>query len=92
MAPYIPAAPSGADPFTTVMAYAEPSDRVFADIRKGDLVVYRPRWRNGLVIHQAAQKDGSGWIMSGLHNAQSESFARITKDDVICVVGAVYVW
>jgi hypothetical protein len=92
MAPYIPAAPSGLDPLKTVMAYAAPSGRTFDDIRKGDLVIYKPNWSNGLVIHQAAKKDKGGWIMSGLHNAQSESFTRITKDDLICVVDAVYVW
>ena len=92
MAPYIPKAPSGADPKTTVVALAKPVSLPFKAIRKGDLVVYRPKWANGLVIHQAAQETASGWIMSGLGNKQSESFEPITEKEFVALIGAVYVW
>lgn len=92
MAPYIPPAKPGQDPLTTVVAYAVPSSRPFADIRKGDLIIYRPSWATGAVMHQAAQKDSRGWIMSGLNNPQSESFIRITEKEFVTVVSAVYVW
>jgi len=92
MAPYIPAAPKGADPLKTVVALAKPVSLPFKAIRKGDLVVYRPKWANGLVIHQAAQETASGWIMSGLGNKQSESFEPITEKEFVALIGAVYVW
>ena len=92
MAPYIPAAPKGADPLKTVVALAKPVSLPFKAIRKGDLVVYRPKWTNGLIIHQAAQETASGWIMSGLGNKQSESFEPITEKEFVALIGAVYVW
>ena len=92
MAPYIPEASAGSDPVKAVVAYAKPLSVPFKAIRKGDLVVYRPKWSNGLIIHQAAQKTGSGWIMSGLNNKQSESFEPITEKEFVAVIGAVYVW
>ena len=92
MAPYIPAAPKGADPLKTVVALAKPVSLPFKAIRKGDLVVYRPKWANGLIIHQAAQETASGWIMSGLGNKQSESFEPITEKEFVALIGAVYVW
>ena len=92
MAPFIPAAPAGSDPLKTVVALAKPSGSPFAAIQKGDLVVYRPRWASGLVIHQAAQHTSGGWIMSGLHNSQSESFEPITEKEFVAIIQTVYVW
>jgi hypothetical protein len=89
MVPFIPASP--ANPMT-IVAYAAPSGKRFSELRKGDLVVYYADWAKGNVIHQAAQKDGKGWIMSGLGNKQSESFARVTEKDFFFHVEAVYVW
>lgn len=92
MAPFIAAAPKGSDPLKTVMAYAVPSGFGFQQIKRGDLVVYRAEWAHGFVIHQAAQRDQGGWIMSGLNNAQSESFSRVTEADFRAIISAVYVW
>lgn len=92
MAPFIPPASKGADPMKTVVAYAVPGGKKYADIRKGDLVSYWADWAHGNVLHQAAQKDSGGWIMSGLHNSQSESFARVTPETFRSVISEVYVW
>ena len=92
MAPFIPPAPEGSDPMFTIVAYAKPSNRPFEAIRKGDLVVYRPSWAKGLVIHQAAQKQGNKWIMSGLNNSQSESFEPVGADQFVCIIEKVYIW
>jgi hypothetical protein len=89
MVPFIPASP--ANPMS-IVAYAAPSGKRYNELRKGDLVVYYADWAKGNVIHQAAQKDGKGWIMSGLGNKQSESFARVTEKDFFFHVEAVYVW
>ena len=92
MAPYIPAAPKGKDPLTTVCAIVKPSSKPFAAISKGDLVVYQPTWAKRYVIHQAAKKDGDKWIMSGLHNRESEWFEPIGQDKFVCIIETVYVW
>ncbi len=94
MAPYIPAAPAGRDPHATTVAFAvmEPG-ATFADIATGKLCTYRPEWdAKAHVIHGAAARDGLGWIMSGLHNARSESWARVTAANFTGIVARVYVW
>lgn len=92
MAPYLPHAKDGQDPLKTVVGYAKPSGAAFFTIRKGDLVVYWADWAKANVMHQAAQHDSGGWIMSGLHNRSSESFARVTPETFRAVIGEVYVW
>jgi hypothetical protein len=95
MAPFIPASPAGLDPLKTIVAYAAPSGATYDAIRPGDLCVYwytLPDGRRILVIHQAALKDGDGWIMSGYHNARSESWARVTSSNFVAIVSKVYVW
>lgn len=76
----------------TVMAYVVAGPKGYNDIQKGDLVIYRADWAHGNVIHQAAQKDSGGWIMTGLNNAQSESFSRVTPETFICIISTTYVW
>ena len=94
MAPYIPAAPTGADPHATVMAYVviDPAAS-FENITAGALCIYRTEWSPRYsVLHQAAQRDGLGWIMSGLHNPRSESAWRITPQNFDGIVRATFVW
>jgi len=93
LAPYVPAAPEGSDPLQTVMAYAviDPAAS-FADIKPGTLCIYSADFTPYRVMHQASAKDSLGWIGSGLHNAHSESFARITPQNFVGIVGRVYVW
>ncbi len=80
-APFIPAARPSEDPMTVVAYVVTEPGKKFADITPGRLLVYRPDWRKGgSVMHQAAQLSGDGWIMSGLHNKNSEPFERMTPD------------
>lgn len=94
MAPYIPAAAPGRDPFATIVAYIVPdANLVFADIRAGRLVVYQPAWSPRYsVTHGAAVQDAAGWIMSGLHNRDYEAATRVTAANFRAIVAAVYVW
>jgi len=93
LAPFIAAAPSGSDPLATVMAYAViDSTATFADIRSGTLCIYAADWTKYRVMHQASARDSLGWIGSGLHNARSEAFARITPQNFVGIVARVYVW
>jgi len=93
MAPYIPAAPAGADPLRTVSALAVlVSGARYADIKAGSLVIYVPRWANRNVMHQAAQIDGNGWIMTGLGNKTYETMERVTAANFVGIVARTYVW
>ena len=93
MAPWIPAALPGLDPRKTVVAYAVIDTAATYDgITTGALVVYFATWAGGRVIHQAAARDGGGWIMSGVHNERSETWERVTAANYIGTVARVYVW
>ena len=94
MAPYIPAAPAGIDPHSVVVAYAvERPGATYADITPGALVVYRPAWnQHGRVMHPAAQLTAAGWVMSGLHNRNSEAFEPLTPAGFVGLVESVHVW
>jgi hypothetical protein len=85
MAPYIP-------PGKTLTAEAQKNEIVayvvtaagatFADIAKGDLVIYRPKWNESRpVMHQAALYHDGGWVMSGLANRHSETGERMTAEN-----------
>ena len=93
MSPYIPAALPGSDPLTTVVAYAvtDPAAN-YEGIETGSLVIYAPGWTKRRVMHQAALHDKGGWIMSGLNNARSENWERVTASNYIGTVARVYVW
>jgi hypothetical protein len=89
MQPHIPKG----DPAAIVALVVLRDGARFADIVAGDLCIYRPTFgAGGAYAHQAAQRDSLGWIMSGLHNANSESFARVTSDNFIGIVAKTFVW
>jgi len=93
MAPYIPAAPPDANPREWIAAYAVTAPATFADIRPGSLCLYRAEWSPSVsVIHQAAQRDSLGWVMSGLHNPRSEPQWRVTPANFIGITARVFVW
>ena len=92
MQPYIRAARIGEDPRKIIVAYAMADSKPFKAISKGDLVVYQPTWAKRYVIHQAAKKQDDKWIMSGLHNRESEWFEPIGQDKFVCIIETVYVW
>ena len=94
MAPYIPAAPTGADPLNTVVAIVVTQPRAtFADIAAGSLVTYRAEWSPRFsVMHQAARRDSNGWIMTGLANAEYEARWRVTENNFLGIVSRTFVW
>ena len=94
MAPYIAAAPAGSDPLAKVMAYAVPSASLrYGDITAGALVIYSINYVAGSnTMHQAAQLDDHGWIMTGLGNKAYENKVRVTKENFVGIVSRVYVW
>ena len=93
MVPYIPAAPAGADPLRTVSALVVlvPHAR-YTDIKVGALCIYVPVWAGRNVMHQAAQIDSGGWIMTGLGNKIYENMERVTASNFVGIVSCTYVW
>lgn len=91
MAPYLPAAAPGKDPMQTVVAYVQIGGR-FEDVKVGQLVIYRYADKVHSWMHVAAMKTDLGFVMSGLANANSEPWGRVTKDNFIGIVERVFVW
>lgn len=74
---FIPAAPEGVDPRSVVVAYYVNDKSVpFADIGAGMLCTYSwpdyPNW----VLHQAAERDRGGWVMSGDANGSYDGLSK----------------
>jgi hypothetical protein len=93
MAPYIPAAAVGLDPFTTVCAYVVlvPGATVEA-VTPGALCIYVPDWAKRNVMHQASSFVDGGWVMTGLHNKGYENKERMTGSNFVGLVARTYVW
>lgn len=62
----------------------------FADVRLGEVLVYRATYHHNPIVHRAVQKDSHGWLMSGDSAPHSESWARVNADNYIGTVVAVY--
>ena len=59
-------------------------------IKLGQIVVYQAPYNKSPIVHRAVQKDGLGWIMSGDSAKHTESWYRVTKDNYLGTVVAVY--
>ena len=93
MAPYIPAAAPGRVPLDTIVAYVVLDPAASYDtLTVGALAIYAPDWSKHRVMHQAALRDGLGWIMSGLHNERGEAGWRVTPANYVGTVARTYVW
>lgn len=94
MAPFIPPAAPGKNPRTTIVAYAAlRPNATFADIERGNAIIYEYLPEPGSqFLHCAAEKDKDGWIMTGLANPLSESWTRVTEKNFKAIVAAVFVW
>lgn len=62
----------------------------FDSVQKGQVLVYHASYNRNPIIHRAVQRDSYGWLMSGDSAPRSESWARVTKDNYIGTVVAVY--
>ena len=94
MAPFISPAPAGSNPLETVVAYAAPAPGgTYEQIKTGSLVVYAAEWSPQFsVIHQAAQRENDGWVMTGLNNKGYENRYRVTAANFRALVSTIYVW
>lgn len=94
MAPFIPPAPSGADPMETIVAFVVTRPgATFDDVTPGALCIYKPQWnkKGQSTMHQAALLTAYGWVMSGLHNERSESWEPMTKEKFTGIAAKAFV-
>lgn len=62
----------------------------FNNIKKGHILVYHATYNKNPIIHRAVDNDSYGWLMSGDSAKHSESWSRVTKENYIGTVVAVY--
>lgn len=84
MRPYIPAS---TDP-RRIVAYASTEQTPYAELQKGELVVYR--WQGGFIVHQIVARQGDNWISSGLANRRYDA-VHVTRETYDRRVVRVYV-
>lgn len=89
MAPWIPAAAPGLDPWKTVVALVlTRANATFDDVTPGVPCIYQAG--PGYVMHGAARLTADGWIMSGLHNERSDVW--MTREMFVGIVAQAFVW
>lgn len=92
MAPYIPAAPAGANPLaTTVACVVTRPGATYADVEPGSLCLWRVNGSIYPVLHLAAEKTSAGWKMAGLHNRHYDG-PPMTEGAFLALVARVFVW
>jgi hypothetical protein len=75
--------------------YAVVVKRSYASIAKSDLLVYQGRANAAkadrqTILHRAVLQDKYGWMMSGDNNRWSESWDRVTSDNYVGTVVALF--
>jgi signal peptidase I len=45
----------------------------FTSLREGDVILYKPDWSDGFVLHACAARSGEAWIVHGVNNAHYEN-------------------
>jgi hypothetical protein len=79
-----------------MVVVSSPALDPFENIKKGDAVRYAapgsPHFAAdvGAIMHRAVLRDSLGWVMSGDHNAHSESKWRLTRENYLGRAVAVY--
>ena len=72
---------------------APPEKRPYSGLRVGEVVTYRADWLPAgalPVTHRLAMKDKYGWILTGDNNSSYESRWRMTEEDYLGTVVAIY--
>lgn len=62
----------------------------FSNIKEGQILVYHATYNKNPIIHRAVQHDSYGWLMSGDSAKISESWSRVTEQNYIGTVIAIY--
>ncbi len=64
----------------------------YDELKKDDIVRYKPTWTDNFVAHRCVLKDSDGWIMSGDNNAHSENKERMTRENYLGKLQSVHKW
>ena len=62
----------------------------FDTVKRGQVLVYRATYNANPIIHRAVEQDKYGWLMSGDSSPRSESWARVTSENYLGTVVAIY--
>ena len=62
----------------------------FDTVKKGQVLVYHAPYNKDPIIHRAVEQDKYGWLMAGDTAGRSESWARVTSENYLGTVVAVY--
>jgi hypothetical protein len=86
---------SSMEPLIHGKVYAVITKRSFGSIAKSDILVYQGRPNAAAddietMLHRAVLEDKDGWIMSGDNNRWSESWDRVTSDNYVGTVVALF--
>lgn len=86
------------EPYIVGRAYGVYISRPFAEVPVGRLILYHPVGGTAglspesILCHVLAARDTAGGIPSGLHNARSEAWGRVTEANFVGEVVAIYSW
>jgi hypothetical protein len=83
------------EPLIHGKVYAVIAKRAYASITKSDILVYQGRTNAAkadrqTILHRAVLQDKYGWMMSGDNNRWSESWDRVTSDNYVGTVVALF--
>ena len=86
---------SSMEPLIHGRTYVVIAKRPYASISKSDLLVYQGRpdaskADRRTILHRAVLQDKYGWLMSGDNNRWSESWDRVTADNYVGTVVAIF--
>jgi hypothetical protein len=62
----------------------------FDAVKRGQVLVYHAPYNKNPIIHRAVEQDKYGWLMAGDTAARSESWARVTSENYLGTVVAIY--
>lgn len=62
----------------------------YPSIKQGQVLVYNATYHDKPIIHRAVEHDSHGWLMAGDNSPRSESWARVTDQNYLGTVVAVY--
>jgi len=62
----------------------------FDTVQRGQVLVYRATYNANPIIHRAVEQDKYGWLMAGDSSPRSESWARVTSENYLGTVVAIY--
>jgi hypothetical protein len=85
------------EPLIHGKVYAVIAKRPYASIAKSDLLVYQGRpdaskSDRRTILHRAVLQDKYGWMMSGDNNRWSESWDRVTAENYVGTVVAIFAY